>query len=314
MLQMETLVQHDRMAFAHEDFIGLHSLFAAKSLDAARLVTADASIHERLLREALHWVEGMDLTASPPAMAQCLHRRLREMTGVVEPYCETKTWQSCVVMDMRPVLQAEVKASGAPLLMATRLAIAGNAIDMGSNGQLTEQDVRQALDRALMDPFHGDMEQFRAAVVKAETILYLADIVGEIALDRLLIAQLLPRTIILVVRGSPIRNDATQEDAKRVGLDRIVQVIGNGSDAPATILPDCSQDLRDRFAAADLIGAKGQGNYESLSDEPGQLFFLFKAKCRVIAELVGQPIGTQMLLKSRGAPAPGHALGARTAS
>ena len=235
------------------------------------------SIHERLLREALHWAEGMDLTASPPAMVQCLHRRLREITGVVDPYRETKTWQNCVVMDMLPVLQAEVKVSGDPLLMATRLAIAGNAIDMGSNGQLTEQDVRQALERALMDPFHGDMEQFRAAVVKAE-------------------------------------NDATQADAKRVGLDRIVQVIDNGSNAPATILPDCSQDLRDRFADADLIIAKGEGNDESLSEEPGQLFILFKAKCREIAELVGQPIGTQMLLKSRGAPAPGHALGARTVS
>jgi uncharacterized protein with ATP-grasp and redox domains len=232
---------------------------------------------------------------------------------VIDPYRETKAWQNSVVMDMLPVLQAEVKASGDPLLMAARLAIAGNAIDMGSNGQLTEQDVRQALERALMDPFHGHVEQFRVAVVKAETILYLADNAGEIALDRLLIDQLLPRTITLVVRGSPILNDATQEDAKRVGLDRIVQVIDNGSDAPGTILLDCSQDLRDRFAAADLIIAKGQGNYESLSDKPGQLFFLFKAKCRVIAELVGQSIGTQMLLKSRGAPAPGRAPGARTA-
>jgi len=98
-----------------------------------------------------------------------------------------------------------------------------------------------------------------------------------------------------------------------VALDRIVQVIDNGSDAPATILLECSQVLRDRFAAADLIIAKGQGNYEFLSDEPGQLFILFKAKCREIAELVGLPIGTQMLLKSRGAPAPEHAPGARTA-
>ena len=58
-----------------------------------------------------------------------------------------------------------------------------------------------------------------------------------------------------------------------MGLDRIVQVIDNGSDAPATILPDCSQDLRDRLAAADLIIAKGQGNDESLSDEPGHSLF-----------------------------------------
>ncbi|MCP9787226.1 damage-control phosphatase ARMT1 family protein [Cyanobium sp. N5-Cardenillas] len=284
-----------------------------QSLEAARLVTSDASIHERLLRDALHWAEGMDLTASPPAMAQCLHRRLREMTGVVDPYRESKAWQNRVAMDMVPALEAEVEACEDPLLMAARLAIAGNAIDMGSNGRLTEQDVRQALERALKDPFHGDVEQFRAAVSEAETILYLADNAGEIAIDRLLINQLLPRTITLVVRGFPVLNDATRVDAERVGLDRMVEVIDNGSDAPGTILSDCSQDLRERFAAADLIIAKGQGNYESLSDESGQLFFLFKAKCPVIAELVGQPIGTQMLLMSRDAPAPGHAPGARTA-
>ncbi|MCP9798804.1 DUF89 domain-containing protein [Cyanobium sp. Lug-B] len=211
-------------------------------------------------------------------MAQRLHRRPREMMNVVDPCRETKVWQNGVVMEKLPALEAAVEACGDPLLMAARLAIAGNAIDMGSNGQLTEQDEQLALERALEDPFHGDVEPFRA-----------------------------------VVRGSPILNDATQDDAKRVGLDRIVAVIDNGSDAPGTILPDCRQELRNRFAAADMIIAQGQGNDESLSEEPGQLFFPFKAKCRVIAALVGPPIGTLMLFKSRGVPVPGHAPGGRRA-
>jgi hypothetical protein len=77
------------------------------------------------------------------------------------------------------------------------------------------------------------------------------------------------------------------------------EVIDNGSDAPGTILTDCNQELRDRFANADLIIAKGQGNFETLSNEPGNLFFLFKVKCLVIADLVNQPIGMQMLVHSR---------------
>ncbi|MEA5391252.1 ARMT1-like domain-containing protein [Cyanobium gracile UHCC 0139] len=267
-----------------------------QTLEAARLITSDSSTHERLLREALHWAERMDLNQSPPAMAQRIHRRLREMTGVNDPYRETKEWQNRVVMEMLPALQAEVMASGDPLLTATRLAIAGNAIDMGSNGQLTEQDVRQAVQKAQMDPFSGDVERFRGAVSQAETILYLADNAGEIAIDRLLVDQLLPRRIIVVVRGFHVLNDATRVDAERVGLDPVVEVIDNGSDAPGTILSDGSQELRERFSAADLIIAKGQGNYESLSDEPGNIFFLFKVKCRVIADRVGQPMGTQMLL------------------
>lgn len=109
----------------------------------------------------------------------------------------------------------------------------------------------------------------------------------------------MPRQIAFVVRGSPILNDATLIDAKTVGLDQVVTVIDNGSDAPGTILTDCNQALRDRFSTVDLIIAKGQGNFETLSSELGNIFFLFKVKCLVIADLVGQPIGTQMLVQSR---------------
>ncbi|MFN5516297.1 MAG: ARMT1-like domain-containing protein [Cyanobacteriota bacterium] len=78
----------------------------------------------------------------------------------------------------------------------------------------------------------------------------------------------------------------------------MVEVMDNGSDAPGTILEDCSQELRHRFASADLILAKGQGNFETLSDEPGNIFFLFKVKCSVIADLVNQPIGAHAMVRS----------------
>jgi len=101
------------------------------------------------------------------------------------------------------------------------------------------------------------------------------------------------------VRGAPVLNDATLADARTVGLDQIVEVMDNGSDAPGTILTECNQDLRDRFETADLIIAKGQGNFETLSDAPGNIFFLFKVKCLVIANLVNQPMGMQMLVDSK---------------
>jgi uncharacterized protein with ATP-grasp and redox domains len=270
-----------------------------QSLEAARLVTANPSIHEQILRDALSWTIEADLNQSPPAMAQRIHRRLREMTGVDDPYREAKDWQNRVALELISTLRAEIASASDPLLMATRLAIAGNVIDMGSNGDLTEADVRQALDQSLTEPFFGAEEPFRAAIAQAKSILYLADNAGEIAFDRLLVEQLSPERVTLVVRGAPVLNDATLIDAQTVGLDQIVEVIDNGSDAPGTILTDCNPELRDRFATADLIIAKGQGNFETLSDEPGNLFFLFKVKCLVIADLVNQPIGTQMLIPSR---------------
>ncbi len=270
-----------------------------QSLDAARLVSTDPSLHEHVIRDALSWAGEMDLNQSPPAMAQRIHRRLREITGVDDPYRETKDWQNRVAMELIPALRAEVESASDPLLMAARLAIAGNVIDMGVDGNLTEADVRGALDQALTEPFFGEEDRFRQAIAQAQSILYLTDNAGEIALDRLLVEQLLPERVTLVVRGSPVLNDATLIDAQTVGLDKIVEVIDNGSDAPGTILGDCNQEFRHRFANADLIIAKGQGNFETLSDEPGNLFFLFKVKCPVIAGLVDQLIGTQMLVHSR---------------
>ena len=93
-------------------------------------------------------------------------------------------------------------------------------------------------------------------------------------------------------------NDATRMDAQAVGLDEIVEVIDNGSDAPGTLLEDCSPEFRTRFANADCIIAKGQGNFESLSQQSGNIFFLFKVKCPLVANHVGQPVGTQVLVHS----------------
>jgi len=185
--------------------------------------------------------------------------------------------------------------------MAVRLAIAGNMMDMGVNGNLTETDVRQTMKQALTAPFFGELDKFRQAVADAQSILYLADNAGEIAFDQLLIEQLLPKPITLVVRGAPIINDVTLIDAQTVGLDQMVEVIDNGSDAPGTILNDCSPEFRRRFAEADLIIAKGQGNFETLSNEAGNIFFLFKVKCAVIADLIKQPVGMQMLVQSAAA-------------
>jgi uncharacterized protein with ATP-grasp and redox domains len=270
-----------------------------QSLDAARLVSTNPSVHEHVIRDALGWAVEMDLNQSPPAMAQRIHRRLREITGVDDPYRKTKDWQNRVAMELIPTFRAKIESASSPLLMAARLAIAGNVIDMGVNGNLTEADVRQALNQALTEPFFGEEDRFFQAIAQAKSILYLADNAGEIAFDRLLVEQLLPERVTFVVRGAPVLNDVTLIDAQTVELDQIVEVIDNGSDAPGTILTDCSQELRDQFATADLIIAKGQGNFETLSNELGNIFFLFKVKCLVIANLVNQPIGTQMLVHSK---------------
>ncbi|GLI34749.1 damage-control phosphatase ARMT1 family protein [Desulforhabdus amnigena] len=272
--------------------------FVRQALDAARMASAEPEVHERMLREVLHWTSEMDLDEPPPALAQRIHRRLREVSGVPDPYREAKDRLNQMALNFLPELKAGIDAAADPLAMAVRLAIAGNVIDMGVNSNVEESDVRQSVSQALTEHFTGELNGFRRAVAEARNILYLADNAGEIAFDRLLIEQLLPAPVTLVVRGRPVINDATMADAHAVGLHEVVEIIDNGSDAPGTMLEDCSKEFRRRFAEADMILAKGQGNFETLSDESHNIFFLFKAKCPVIAAHAGLPLGTHALRRS----------------
>lgn len=276
--------------------------FVRQALDAARAVSNDPAVHEEIVREMLLWMAEADLDLSPPSFAQHIHRRLRTVATSNDPFRTVKDRQNQMALHLLPGLRALVEGSAHPLISATRLAIAGNAIDVGVTAEVTRSDMRRAIDRALDQPLCGEPEEFSREVEAADRILYLADNAGEIAFDRLLVEQLGPRRVTVAVRGAPVLNDATLADAHAVRLDELVEVIDNGSDAPGTILTDCSEEFRLRFAEADLVIAKGQGNFESLSDESGSIFFLFKVKCPVIADRVGMPVGTHVLTRSAGRP------------
>jgi uncharacterized protein with ATP-grasp and redox domains len=270
--------------------------FVRQVLDAVRMTTDDERIHEKVLREALRLASTMDLRQSPPVMGQKIHRFIRELTGVQDPYRQVKDHFNKLALQMYPDLSDRIEASADPLETAVRLAIAGNIIDFGVNSVVQEKKVEQAINQSLTDPLDVAMlRQFSTQVDAAQDILYIADNAGEIVFDRLLIEQLPCEKITLVVKGSPILNDATIEDAQIVGLTDIVNVIDNGSDAPGTILETCSKEFRNRFEQSDLLIAKGQGNYETLNEVDKTKFFMLQPKCSVLAQHLGCEIGTLVL-------------------
>ena len=271
--------------------------FMRQSLEGARHLTDDVGVHEQIMRDVLRMTAALDLNQPPPLMGGAIHRRLRELTGVSDPYREAKQRFNRLALAALPELAAMVERAPDPLLAAAELSIAANAIDMGLGAPLTEAGVQAALCGATDAPFKADGVAFSRAVADARAILYLADNAGEIAVDRLLIQALGPARVTLAVRGAPVLNDATLTDARQVGMPDLVQVIDNGSDAPGTDLPNCSAAFLRRFNEADLIIAKGQGNYETLSGVEKNIFFLFKVKCPVISQHAGLPLGTHALLQ-----------------
>jgi len=273
--------------------------FLRQTLDAARLATDDEQIHEQVVRNVLRLAADLDMSQSPPAIGQQIHRLIRELVGEEDPYHRIKKRFNDLALKLYPELRMQIVGSDERLETAIRLAIAGNIIDFGVKSSLEEADLETAISESLAADFQSaQLESFQDSVTKAEEILYLCDNAGEIVFDRLLIEQLPYEKVTVVVKGRPVINDATMEDANVAGLTRIVEVIDNGSDAPGTILESCSEEFRRRFAEADLIIAKGQGNYETLSDVEKDMFFILKAKCPVIARDLGCEVGEMILRKS----------------
>jgi uncharacterized protein with ATP-grasp and redox domains len=224
---------------------------------------------------------------------------IRSLVGSDDPYYMVKKQFNSLALKLYPDLRKQIINSNDQFETAIRLATAGNIIDFGVKNSLSESEVKKTINDSLsgyLDP--EQVQNFKNAVMEAGKILYLADNAGEIVFDHLLIEQLPIEKITVVVKGSPVINDATIDDANVVGLGRIVEVIDNGSDGPGTILETCSQSFRDRFEDAELIIAKGQGNYETLSDIHKNIFFILKAKCPVIARDLGCKVGEMILRKS----------------
>ncbi len=270
--------------------------FARQALDAARMATNNVQKQEQIVRQVLEMVSNIDLKISPPAMAQQIHRKIKSIVKIDDPYKEKKEHFNEFALGLFSKFKALIANSEKPLETAIRLAIAGNIIDLGAKSSISTDEAQDVINNSLTDPFDAsEIDLFKSAISKAKDILYLGDNAGEIVFDKFLIWQIGADKITFVVKGSPILNDATMEDAKAAGITNIVRVIDNGDDAPGTILESCSKEFRDRFEKADLIISKGQGNYETLNDVDKNIFFILKAKCHVVAEQLDCEIGTMIL-------------------
>lgn len=269
------------------------SCFVQQTISALRRISDDEALQGEALRKVLLLLSEINLNLPPPVMAQPIYRTIREVTGDADPFAQEKTNQNIYANSLVPEIKERYQNDPDLFVKMLRLSIAGNIIDSGVNSEVKREDVLKSIDCSMEIPI--DMKavnELRNAITEAHAILYLGDNAGEIVFDKLLIEQMPHDKVTYVVRGSPIINDVTIKDAREVKMDELVDVIDNGSDAPGTILDDCSQSFREIFESADLIIAKGQGNYETLSEVNKRIFFLFQVKCPVIARDIGCEIGS----------------------
>jgi len=273
-------------------YLDCYPCLLRQALDAARLAGADERQQKAVLERVLDVLKQVGPLSTPPEIGDRVHRIVRQEVGDEDPYRAVKEASTRQSLALYPRLKALLAEADDPLEVGVRLSIAGNIIDLGPT---REYELWNTVERVLAQPFAiDDRGALRAAIARAGQVLYLADNAGETVFDRLLI-EVLDLPVVYAVKGGPILNDATRKDALAAGVNQAAEVISTGSDAPGTILSRCSAGFRQLYEQAELVIAKGQANYETLSTEGAKVFFLLQTKCPVIARDVGAPVGSIVL-------------------
>ena len=293
---------------APEPLLDLECLHCALNqvIHTTEIARAPEPLRRELMQRALKLLAEGDVNRNNCIQIEQVYRMVAEGLGDADPYRETRLFFDREMLRLLPQLRKHIAQSEDPLRAAVRAAIAGNLIDLAAlGGEVTLERAMQKVEAVEREGLYfDDCDGLDAALKSARTVLVLGDNCGEIAMDRLLIEtirRLYPQIEVKYsVRGSAVVNDVTYEDAAAVGMDEVAEVIDNGDCLLTTLLCRASEDFRREFYAADVIIAKGMGNYEGLYNcDRGNIWFLMIAKCSVIARMSGAPKGSILCMEKK---------------
>ena len=252
---------------------------------------------DRMVKDFLQIIAAMDMEQRAPDITRYLQQQIKLMLKTDDPYIKEKMLNNQLMLKHYTDFERRVNNSPDRFDTALRLAIAGNIIDYAAN---PEFDVMKTIEYVLSEDFAIDHSRsLQQDIANAGTVLYLGDNTGEIVINKLLINTIGHKNLYSAVRGKPVLNDATIEDAVFVGIDKHANIISNGYDAPSTLLDKVSVEFLEIWSKADIVISKGQGNLEGLinhKDKP--VYFLFMVKCDLIGAMVGAKKGDFVVIKN----------------
>ncbi len=245
---------------------------------------AQRTDHPEYLAEIRRLIEERGEEDTSPYMVYLFDRVYEKYFGKGPDYRQIKKEYNDLALGMEDRLYAEIQKAEDPLARALVMARIGNYIDFGAMKEVDREEFLALFDQAeLRKEDQPVYESFLQACAKGKNFLLICDNCGEILLDRLFLEQLKHRfphlQLKALVRGKEVLNDATMEDALYVGLDRVAELCTNGEGLAGTIYDRMPKEARAAFDEADIILAKGQGNYESLFGEGRHVFYTFLCKC-----------------------------------
>lgn len=276
-----------------------------QALEAARLASADADVHKKVVLKSLDALTKYDSYRTPAEMGGVIHHLVKEYSSNPDPYKRVKEDSIEMALSVYPGLKRFVEGDGDRLLRALEVSAAGNLLDAGVYGDLRAQDMEATLMKELDRGFAlCHVDALREDLLGARNVLIIGDNAGETVLDRIMISEIkracgngAEPSVFYGVRSAPIINDATAEDAVASGLEHDAIIVDTGCSAPGLILDAADSEFLKLYREADVVISKGQGNYETLSDSAGRtIYFVLKAKCGVVAKDTGASLGDYVLL------------------
>ncbi len=219
-------------------------------------------------------------------------------------YKDIKKKYNDLVLSIEDKIREKIEESEEPFVTALAYARVGNYIDFGAMNSVDENTFMSLLEDAGVHGRDKDtIDSFVEQLEEAKTFLLITDNCGEIVLDKLFIEQLKKRfpqlDIRILVRGGDVLNDATVQDAEYVGIDKLAKVIANGTSVAGTVYGMLSEEAKDALNHADVILAKGQGNYESMCKQGRHVFYSFLCKCNLFISRFNVPKLTGIFVEEK---------------
>jgi hypothetical protein len=276
-----------------------------RAVKQVKLATDDPELQMRVITAMTEFLgENLNEDCVPSHIGTDRDLLVQRMTGK-DPYAELKVMSNEMALSILPDLQKLVDEESTPearFRRAALIAAAANAIEFDVSGRdFSLDELRHILDNVEHDLAVDQVKEFRNLCADSEEALYLMDNAGEVVLDMILISEMrkMGTRVIAYVKGGPILNDATMDDAKAVGLDKYAdEVHGTGAPAIGVNLERASEEFKEALYSTDLIVAKGMGNYESITELelPAPIVHVMRTKCETVANHVGVPTNKNIVL------------------
>jgi hypothetical protein len=254
---------------------------AKQAVRTVELATEDIHLREKAIKAAMKALAEISYDITPSYFGSKTHQIIQAITKNPDPYKELKEHSTVFAEKMIKKLKIQ------DIKTALRASLTANSIDYGADNII---DYRKTFEEMMtLKIARDESKRFLTKIKNAEKIVYFFDNAGEAVFDKKFI-EFFDAEVLAVGKRSPMYNDVTASELRAMGFTNVLDCGDNVG------VLKIGTSLEKELKSADLIISKGQANFESLPELWSNVFYLFKIKCRPMAEYLSLPIGNDIVV------------------